>query len=177
MNKIWTYPALIALVASLIFSSNAFAAKKNFFDGLSGSWKGKGFVVTSAGAKEEAVRCRLRNRTADANAKLVIAGSCGIGGVLIPMTGWIKQKGKSSKYTASLFKSLTFLRIDQFTGKLKGSKLSLRFKGRDKISKENISVFITIFGKNKNRFDIKLSSTDAVTKKVFSVGTIKFSRK
>ena len=177
MNKILTYPALIALVASLLFSSNSIAAKKNFFEGLTGSWKGKGFVVTNVGAKEEAVRCRLRNRTTDNSAKLVISGSCGIGGVLIPMTGWIKQKGKSSKYNASLFKSLAFLRIDQFSGRLKGKKLSLRFKGKDKINKENISVFITILGKNKNRFDIKLSSTDAVTIKVFSVGTIKFSRK
>ncbi len=177
MKNILNYSVLILLAIGLMFSSNAIAAKKNFFEGLTGSWKGKGFVVTSAGAKEEAVRCRLRNRTADGSAKLVISGSCGIGGVLIPMTGWIKQKGKSSKYTASLFKSLAFLRIDQFAGRLKGKKLSLRFKGRDKISKENISVFITILGKNKNRFDIRLSSTDTVTKKVFSVGTIKFSRK
>ena len=177
MRKLWAYPVLLVLATNLIFYSNAIAAKKLFLDGLTGSWKGKGFVVTSLGAKEEAVRCRLRNRTDKDSIKLTITGSCGIGGVLVPMNGWIKQGGKSSKYTASLFKSLTFLRVDSFTGKLKGSKLALRFKGKDRLSKEEIAAYVTIQGKNKNRFDIHLSSTDPASKKTFKVGTIKFTRK
>lgn len=177
MKSIWAYPTLLALVISLLFSSASYAAPKHFFDGLTGSWKGKGFLTTSIGAKEEAVRCRLQNRKDKAKPKLILGGNCGIGGVLIPMIGWIKQSGKSKKYTASLFKNLGFLRIDLFSGKLKGAKLKLNFKGEDKVNKEDISAFITISSKNKDRFDILISSSDPKTKKVFRVGTIKFSRK
>lgn len=172
-----TRPAFIALAAGLMLSSSAHAAQKHFLDGLTGSWRGKGFVTTNVGAKEEAVRCRLNNRLDKKKPKIILTGTCGIGGVLIPMNGWIQQTGKSKKYTASLFKSLGFLRIDSFKGSLKGSKLNLKFNGIDKINKEDISTFITIHVKGKSRFDIQLSNTDPKTKKRHRVGTIKFSLK
>lgn len=175
-SAFYKIPVLLILAGIFLFPTSAYAAKKHFLDSLSGSWKGKGFVVTSAGAKEEAIRCRLRNRTDTKKAKLTITGSCGIGGVLIPMNGWIQQKGNSSRYLASLFKSLAFLRIDSFTGKRSGKKLRLRFKGKDKINKDTISVAIAIISRGKNRFDIQLSSTDVKTKRQFKVGTVKFSR-
>ncbi len=176
VNAFCKIPVLLILAGIFLFPTSSYAAKKHFLDSLSGSWKGKGFVVTSVGAKEEAIRCRLRNRTETKKAKLAIAGSCGIGGVLIPMNGWIQQKKNSKRYVASLFKSLAFLRIDSFTGKLSGKKLRLRFKGKDKINKETISVTIVIISRGKNRFDIQLSSTDVKTKRQFRVGTVKFSR-
>jgi len=177
VNMFCKIPVILILTSILLFPANSFAAKKHFLDSLAGSWQGKGFVVTSKGAKEEAIRCRLNNRTNTKSVKLTITGSCGIGGVLIPMNGWIQQKGKSRRYLASLFKNLAFLRIDSFTGKLSGKKLRLRFKGQDKINKDIISVAVTIIGRGKNRFDIQLSSTDVKTKKQFNVGTVKFSRK
>ena len=176
MNGYLKLFVLLILAGLLIFPTNSYAAKKHYLENLAGSWKGKGFITKSVGAKEEAVRCRLKNRTDSKVAKLILSGNCGIGGVLIPMSGWIKQSGKSKKYVASLFKGLSFLRIDSFRGRLSGKKLKLNFKGRDKISKEEIRVFVTINSKNKDRFDIQLSSTDAKTKKLFRVGTIKFSR-
>ena len=72
---------------------------------------------------------------------------------------------------------MTFLRIDSFSGRLSGRKLKLNFKGKDKVNKENISAFITIVTKTKDSFDILLSSTDIKSKRLFKVGTIKFSRK
>ena len=176
LSVFYRIPVLLIIAGIFLFPSNSHAAKKHFLDSLSGSWKGKGFVVTSVGAKEEAIRCRLRNRTDTKNAKLAITGSCGIGGVLIPMNGWIQQKSNSSRYLASLFKSLAFLRIDSFTGRLSGKKLRLKFEGKDKINKESISVAIVIISRGKNRFDIQLSSTDIKTKRQFRVGTVKFSR-
>ena len=176
VHVFYKIPVLVLLAGIFLFPTSSYAAKKHFLDNLSGSWKGKGFVVTSIGAKEEAIRCRLRNRTDTKNAKLAITGSCGIGGVLIPMNGWIQQNKNSSRYLASLFKSLTFLRIDSFTGSLSGKRLRLRFKGKDKINKETISVAIVIVSRGKNRFDIQLSSTDIKTKRQFKVGTVKFSR-
>ena len=168
---------ILVLAGVLIFATQAMAAKKHYFDGLTGSWRGKGFVTTSVGAKEEAIRCRLRNRNDEKKPKLILSGNCSIGGVLIPMTGWIQQVGKSKKYTASLFKSLGFLRIDSFIGRLSGRKLKLNFKGKDRVSKENISAFVTIITRSKDRFEIRLSSTDVNTKKLYKVGTIKFARK
>ncbi len=177
MKIIWALPRLLVLTGILFLPSNALSAPKHFFDGLVGNWNGKGFVNTSADAKEEAVRCRLRNKMDNKKSKINIRGNCSIGGVLIPMTGWIQQKGKSKKYTASLFKSLAFLRIDQFTGRLKGSHLSLNFKGEDKINKEKIAVSISIVTKSANKFFIALSGTDEKTRKLYKIGTIKFSRK
>ncbi|MCP4074050.1 MAG: hypothetical protein GY742_20335 [Hyphomicrobiales bacterium] len=173
----WIFPVMLVLASIVIFPSNSFAGKNKFLNGLSGNWKGKGFVITSVGAKEEAIRCRLNNRSDTRIAKLNLSGNCGIGGVLIPMVGWIKQSGNSRKYVASLFRSLAFLRIDSFTGRLSGKKLKLSFKGRDKVNKEKISAFVTIYYRSKNRFDLLLSSTDFNTKKQYKVGTIEFSRK
>jgi len=177
LKTLWALPVSLVLVASLIFPTSIYAQKKHFFDDLTGSWRGKGFVTTSVGAKEEAVRCRLRNRKDAKIAKLFLIGNCSIGGILIPMNGWLQQSGTSKKYTASLFKGLAFLRVDSFTGRLRGKKLNLNFVGRDKVSKEDIAVYITIAGKNKNRFDILLSGTDGKTKKRFKIGTIVFSKK
>lgn len=170
-------PVIFILAATLLMATPANAAKKHFLDGLTGSWKGKGFVTTSANAKEEAVRCRLRNKLETKKPKLKLNGTCGIGGVIIPMNGWIQQNGNSKKYTASLFKSLGFLRIDSFSGSLKGSKLNLKFTGKDKVNKEQISAFISIQVKSKTRFDIHLSNIDPKTKRRHNVGTIKFSAK
>ena len=170
-------PVVLALAASLLIAPAANAAKKHFLDGLTGSWKGKGFVTTSKDSKEEAVRCRLKNRLDKNMPKLILSGTCAIGGVVIPMRGWIKQTGKSRKYTASLFKNLAFLRVDSFNGSQSGSKLNLRFKGKDKVNKEDISAFITIQVRGKSRFDIHLATTNAKTKKRHNVGTIKFSIK
>ena len=170
-------PLLVIIAGILLFPLNSFAAKKHYFDGLSGGWQGKGFITKSKGAKEEAIRCRLKNKIDKKSAKLLLSGNCGVGGVLIPMSGWIKQKGKSKKYTASLFKSLALLRIDSFAGRLSGKKLKLNFKGKDKVSNEAISAFVTIHSKSKSHFDILLSSTDPKSKKRFRVGMIKFSRK
>jgi hypothetical protein len=177
VRAFWVPPVLLVLAGILIFPTNLAAAKKHYFDGLTGSWSGKGFIISNVGAKEETVRCRLRNRSDSKESKLILSGNCGIGGVLIPMGGWIKQKGRSRNYTASLFKSLAFLRIDSFTGKLSGKKLKLNFKGRDNVSKEPISAYVTIDAKSKDRFDLLLSSTDVRTRKVFKVGKIRFSRK
>ncbi len=170
-------PVMLVLAIILLTTPGANAAKKLFLDGLVGSWKGSGFVTTSPGVKEEAIRCRLKNRMDKKNPKINLTGSCGIGGVLIPMNGWIQRSGKSKKYTASLFKSLGFLRIDSFKGALKGAKLDLRFKGKDKVNKEEISASIVIHVKNSSRFDIQLTTTDPKTRKRHHVGTIKFKSK
>ncbi|MCF6321360.1 MAG: hypothetical protein L3J32_06280 [Rhizobiaceae bacterium] len=177
MKTLWALPVSLALVAGLIIPTNIFAAEHHFFDDLTGNWRGKGFVISSVGAKEEAVRCRLLNRKDKKIAKLFLTGNCSVGGVLIPMNGWLKQTGTSKKYSASLFKSLAFLRVDKFTGGLRGKRLKLNFVGRDKVSKEDIAIYVTIAGKNENRFDILLSGTDQKTKKPFKIGTIVFSRK
>jgi len=167
----------LILAGILVLATNSWAAKKLYLDGLNGNWKGKGFITTAVGAKEEAIRCRLRNKSDKKIHKVVLSGNCVVGGVVIPMGGWIAQKGKSRTFNSSLFKSMTFLRIDSFTGKLSGKKLKLNFKGKDKVNKENISAFITIITKTKDSFNILLSSTDTKSKRLFKVGTIKFSRK
>lgn len=177
MKAFGTIRILLILAGISTLAPSAWAANDRYLDGLSGNWRGKGFITTALGAKEEAIRCRLRNKTDVKNHKVVLSGNCGVGGVVIPMGGWIAQSGKSRTFKASLFKSMTFLRIDSFTGKLSGKRLKLNFKGKDKVNKEDISAFITINAKGKNSFDIILSSTDTKSKKLFKVGTIKFSRK
>ena len=88
---------VMALAVGLLGTENTIAAEKHFLDSFSGSWRGKGFIVTSDGGKEEAIRCRLRNRSDAKKGKLTITGSCGIGGVVIPMNGWIQEKNKSRR--------------------------------------------------------------------------------
>ena len=63
MRLLWIIRILLSLAGISILATNAWAAKNRFLDGLNGSWRGKGFITTAVGAKEEAIRCRLRNKT------------------------------------------------------------------------------------------------------------------
>ena len=95
MKAFKLFPVVLFLVGLLMSPSGSFAAKKHYLDRLAGNWKGKGIVITSAGAKEEAIRCRLNNRSDSKKPKISITGNCAISSVIIPMTGWIKQTGNS----------------------------------------------------------------------------------
>lgn len=168
----------LALGAALAFSpTSVFAADNTFFNKIEGSWKGRGFITTNVGAKEEAIRCRLKTNHKSAESRLTLTGSCGVAGVLLPMTGWMQQNGKKNSYTASMFRNLAFVSVERFTGSLSGSSLKLKFSGTDKVNKQPISANVTIKSRGTDRFDIVLGRTDPTSRKYFSVGTIKFSRR
>ncbi len=169
------------LVAGLVimFSSPAASAQNtHIFDQLAGSWSGRGIIVHSVGANEEAIRCRLRNRSTHASArKLVLAGNCAVAGLVLPMGGWMQQQDDSNRYTASMFQSLARLKTDSFDGTRRGRQLRFHYQGTDAVSKQSISARITIIARGDNRFDIQVRRTDPTTKKLHNVGTIEFSRR
>lgn len=173
-SRVGLTSVLTVLFAQLFFAAGAQA---HMFKNLEGSWKGKGTILTASNAEKEAIRCRLINRFDAKKIRLNLAGNCGIAGVILPMTGWFQREGKSNKYKASLFKSLAIVKVNSFIGKLKGSKLFLSFEGRDKVNKLDITAKVTVHSRNKDKFEIKLGRTDPLTRKFFTVGTIKFNRK
>ncbi|MBL4892381.1 MAG: hypothetical protein JKX91_11285 [Rhizobiaceae bacterium] len=158
------------------FSSQAKAENMKIAS-LAGSWRGRGTVKTSLKGKKESIRCRLTNRDIKSSAKMTIFGNCSIGNFLLPVNGWIKREGKGNSYKASLFNTLARMSSNFFTGKIKGKKLGLNYKGVDNKTKERVHASITIVHKNANSFDLHIKRADPDSKKQFNVGTIKFKKK
>ncbi|MBL4727717.1 MAG: hypothetical protein JKY83_13850 [Rhizobiaceae bacterium] len=144
---------------------------------LAGSWRGRGTVKTSLNGKKENIRCRLTNRDNSKAAKITILGNCSVGTFLLPVNGWIKRQGKGNTYKASLFNSLARMSSNFFTGKIKGKKLGLSYKGIDNKTKERVHASITIIHKTASSFDLQIKRADPTSKKQFHVGTIKFKKK
>lgn len=151
--------------------SNAHASDK-FFEGLEGSWQGRGLVRTSSKSPQENIRCRLINALAGGGERLRVSGNCLVAGFMLPVTGFIIAEQKSA-YSATIFRNLAGIRVSAFSGKRRGSTLKLRYVGVDIASKQKIDASVTI-AKRKNNFDISLRTVDPETRKSFNIGTIKF---
>lgn len=169
-----TFIAPLALPVA--FSSQANAENMKIAS-LAGSWRGRGTVKTSLKGKKESIRCRLKNRNSKDAAKISILGNCSVGNFLLPVNGWIKREGKGNAYKASLFNSLARMSSNFFTGKIKGKKLGLNYKGVDNKTKERVHATIIIVHKTASSFDLQIRRADPASKKQFSVGTIKFKKK
>lgn len=169
-----TFMAQITLPTA--FSSEAKAENMKIAS-LAGSWRGRGTVKTSLKGKKEGIRCRLTNRNSKDAAKITILGNCSVGNFLLPVNGWIKREGKGNSYKASLFNSLARMSSNFFTGKIRGRKLGLNYKGVDNKTKERVHASITIVHKNASSFELQIKRADPDSKKQFNVGTIKFKKK
>ena len=159
-----------ALVLLPVHGANA---ADPFFEGLAGIWQGKGFVRMSASAQEESIRCRISTFANPNGKELTVGGTCAVGSFVLPVDGSIIAKGGSS-YSSTMFRTLAQLTTSSFSGQRKGSRLYLRFKGRDNTTKQVISSTLTIRKHSKGRFDIAIQSTDPQTGGQFSVGVIDF---
>ena len=164
------------LLSSLLSAPGASASSK-IFDNISGSWRGKGFVTTSSEASEESIRCRMKNQHDVGTRKVSLSGNCAVAGFVFSLRGFIQQEGTKNAYQASMFRSLANLKQSTFSGKRSGNNINFTFKARDRISKQNVSARIVLVTKGGNRFDVQLSRTDPKTKKLFKVGTIKFTKR
>lgn len=167
-----TVRTLLSALALFLLPLGAAQAEDSFFDGLTGNWRGSGFVRITARAPEENIRCRLTSALHPGGQQLILFGSCAIGGFMLPVDGSIISKGKST-YSATIFRTLARLTTSSFPGKRRGSKLSFSFKGRDSVTRQEISATMTI-RKRGSGFDISMSRTDPELNVLFDVGTISF---
>jgi hypothetical protein len=94
-------------------------------------------------------------------------------GFVLPVDGSIIAKG-GANYTSTMFRTLAQLTTSGFSGRRKGSRLYLRFKGKDNTTNQVISSTLTIRKRSKDRFDIAIQSTDPQTGGLFNVGVIDF---
>lgn len=165
--------AIATSLAFVLLSIGSAHAADPFFDGLAGSWQGKGFVRMAANSPEEAIRCKISTFAHPGGNELTVGGTCVVGSFMLPVDGSIVAKG-GSNYTSTMFRTLAQLTTSSFSGQRKGSRLYLRFKGRDNTTKQVISSTLTIRKHSKGRFDIAIQSTDPQTGGQFSVGVIDF---
>lgn len=165
----------IALSASLSPQAVSHShASPEFFESISGKWRGKGLVKSSEKGKKESIRCRMSN-TVKRDGRIDLSGNCAVSGFVFSLNGYIEQNGGNS-YTASMFRSLANLKQSNFSGKRSGNRLNLSFKARDRVSKQDVTATIVLNSKSSNAFDVQISRSDPDTGNVFSVGTIAFGK-
>ena len=164
--------AALALVSPIGPAGGQALAADKFFEGLEGSWQGRGLIRTSSESPKENIRCRLINALASGGSRLRVSGNCLIAGFMLPVTGFIIAE-KRSDYSATIFRNLAGIQVSAFSGKRRGSTLRLRYVGVDIASKQKIDASV-IIAKRKDKFDISLRTVDPETSKSFDVGTINF---
>ncbi len=174
-----TFLMAATTVSMLTFAPPSMSAANaaNIFDKLAGSWRGSGIITPSIDSDEETIRCRMKNNNDKDPNKLVLSGSCGVGGFRFSLRGWIQKNGNKNSYTASMFQSLASLKTETFAGKTSGNKLNLVYKGFDKLSKQTISARLAVVSRGVEKFEVQVSRTDPESGKLFKVGTIKFAKK
>lgn len=151
-------------------------ASPAIFENMSGAWRGKGLVKASAKGKKESIRCKMKNKIAEAG-RIKLSGNCAVSGFVFSLKGFIQQNGGKNSYTASMFRSLANLKQSNFSGKRSGSRINFSFTARDRISKQNVVATIKLNSKSDKAFDVQISRTDPESGKVFNVGTIKFAKR
>lgn len=167
----------MGLVAATLLSFVGGAARADaFFDGLTGSWRGSGFIRVAANSPEENIRCRINNALHPNGRELVILGNCVIGGFFLPVDGSVVARGKAA-YSATIFRTLARLTTSDFVGRLKGSRLALSFRGKDSVTRQDIQATLVIRKRGNGQFDVSMQRTDPQTQALFDVGTIRFSGK
>jgi len=167
-----TFTAL-AILSTPVPISQATASEK-IFNNMSGKFRGKGLVKASAKGKKEAIRCRMNNSIASPK-RINLSGNCSVTGFVFSLRGFIEQTGGSS-YKANMFRSLANLKQSNFSGKRSGSRIKFSFNARDAISKSDVKASIVLNSANAKSFTVQISRTDPKTKKIFNVGTLKFSK-
>lgn len=160
------------LVAAALTVSNP-AAGETFLNGLEGSWSGSGLIKTTEKGNQENIRCRLVNSIVGSGESLRVSGNCAVSGFVFPVVGSIIADSASS-YRSTIFNNVSWVQVDQFAGRARGSRLTLVYKGRDRTTKKPVNASV-IIAKRGGKFDISLRTTDADTKRAFNMGTIKFS--
>lgn len=175
LKKIFTTSALALGIITLPVTSVSVNASPQIFENMSGKWRGKGLVKTSAKAKKESIRCRLSG-TQDGTKKIKMLGNCAVSGFVFSLNGFIEQTGGNA-YRANMFRAFANLKQSNFSGKRSGSKINFNFKARDRLSKQDIVAKINLNSKSAKSFDVAISRTDPKTGKIFSVGTIKFAKR
>lgn len=167
---------LALVLASVLSTAGAARSEDLFFSGLTGTWRGNGFIRIAANANEENIRCRISNTLHPNGRELIIFGNCVIGSFVLPVDGSVVARGKSA-YSATIFRTLARLTTDGFTGRVRGSRLHLSFAGTDAVSRQKIRATMTIRKRGKGAFDVSLKRTDPESRKLFDVGTIRFRGK
>lgn len=164
--------ALVLVLALFMLPAQAANAADPFFEGLSGNWRGKGFVRLTKGGPEESIRCRINTITHPNGKEMTIFGTCAMAGFVLPIDGSIVAQG-GSKYSSTVFRTLVRLTTSSFSGRRQGSRLFLRFEGRDSATNQTISSRLTI-RKLKRGFDVAIQRTDPQSGALFNVGVIDF---
>jgi len=177
LKKLALIGALIVIALPLGSPAQPVQASEKIFENMSGKWRGKGLVKASSKAKKESIRCRMSNNPSSTTGRLNLSGNCAVSGFVFSLKGYIQQNGGKNSYTASMFRSLANLKQSNFSGKRSGSRINFNFKARDRVSKQDVVAKILLNAKNAKSFDVQISRTDPETGKVFSVGTITFSKR
>ncbi len=168
---------MLALLAVPATAPNHFVeASPALYEKLTGKWRGKGKVKTSAKAKKESIRCKMKNIPSSKDGRLDLSGNCAVSGFVFSLNGYIQQNGSKNSYTASMFRSLANLKQNNFSGKRSGSKINFSFKAYDRVSRQDVIATIKLNSKSSNFFDVRIRRSDPETGKVFDVGTISFSK-
>ena len=118
----------------------------------------------------------MNNKIKD-DGRINLSGNCAVSGFVFSLNGFIEQNSGKNSYTASMFRSLANLKQSNFSGKRSGSRLNFSFKARDRVSKQDVVATIRLNSKSAKAFDVQISRSDPDTGKVFSVGTISFSKR
>jgi hypothetical protein len=160
-------------VAAVLMPIDRANAADPFFDDLTGNWRGNGFVRVAANSPEENIRCRINNVLRPNGNELAVVGNCIIGGFFLPVDGSVVARGRSA-YSADIFRTLARLSTNDFVGRRRGSQLSLSFKGKDSLTREDISATMLIRKRGDGSFDVLMRRTDPTTRSMFDVGTIRF---
>ncbi len=176
LKKLLVVSALSLGVLAVPTTSVDVNASPQIFENMTGSWRGKGKVKSGPKAKNESIRCKLKSRP-DGSSKLKMTGNCAVSGFVFSLNGFIQQNGGKNSYTANMFRSFANLKQSNFSGKRSGSKINFSFKARDRIGKQDVSARITMNSKSAKAFDVAISRTDPKSGKIFSVGTIRFSKR
>lgn len=176
LKKLLAVSALSLSVLAVPTTSVSVNASPKIFENMTGDWRGRGQVKSGPKAKNESIRCKLKSKP-DGAAKLKMSGNCAVSGFVFSLNGFIQQNGGANSYTANMFRSFANLKQSNFSGKRSGTKINFSFKARDRVGKQNISARIVMNSRSSKSFDVAISRTDPKSGKVFSVGTIKFSKR
>jgi len=95
-SKLISLTFLSLLAMGTLLTANVYAGEKQFFSGISGTWRGPGEIVAGK-YKGTKFTCNLKGHTTGDNIGMAVDGTCRIGMFSQPMSAKIEKSG--AKYS------------------------------------------------------------------------------
>lgn len=163
------------IVASISTSIPAHASDATqFFQGLDGSYRGRGKAHFNDGKKSFIVSCQIANKVSANGNKLKISGVCATTQGKAPVRGELNLKGAS--VSGAFFSPSANMKLTKSWGQVVKNKLTVTSFFIDEQSGA-LTRIKQIVLKIKGGFTSSISTYNNITKKFQNSGTIKFVKK